>query len=95
MTSRRHLARRFGNFVNRNKGQIAWVSDPLGAGIDVPDTTNQIYIRILNDANQTHPAYNLTGITFVENDIVWVELRAAGNSKRGEYWILGEYTFTA
>lgn len=87
-TSTRGLARRFNRFANRDKGDIAWVGHPDGVTVNVPGTTNQIYIKIKNDVNQTHPAFNLTGTVFVVGDMVWCELR------RGEWWVIGEYTLT-
>jgi len=93
-TSTRGLGRRFAQLVNQSKGQVAWVGDPDGVTVSVPDTTNQVWIRLIQDSNKTYPAYNLTGTVWVYDDLVWVELRAVGSLRRGDYWIVSEYTFT-
>lgn len=85
--STRGLARRLNRAINAPKGQRAWVGYTDGVTVNVPGTSNQIYIRINNDVNQTHPAFK-NGFTLAWDDIVFVENRF------GDWWVIGEYTFT-
>lgn len=86
-TSTRALARRLSRALNRDKGTLAWVGNPDGSTVNVPGTSNQIYVRIGNDINQTHPAFS-NGYTLSYDDVVWCE------NRRGDWWVIGEYTFT-
>lgn len=92
--SPRGLGRRLRSALQQNEEVFAWVGDPDGATVDVPDTSNQVWIRLFKDSNQTYPAFNLTGITFIYDDQVWVKRRGGGQRQRGDYWIIGEYTAT-
>lgn len=85
--STRGLARRLNRALNAPKGTLAWVGNPDGSTVNVPSTSNQVYLRINNDSNQTHPAFS-NGFTLSYDDVVWAELR------RGDYWVIGTYTFT-
>lgn len=87
--SERDISRRLRKLKdeNANGGRFAYVGDTDGVTVAVPDTTNQTWIRLSQNANETHPAYWI-GSAWSYDDIVWVELL------RGEYWIKHEYTLT-
>lgn len=92
MTSRstRGLAQRLRRMTDRQSELLAWVGAPDGT-VPVPDTSNQVYIRLFNDINQTHPAFSnadATGVTPTLDMVVVVRLF------RGEYEIVREYSLT-
>lgn len=93
--STRDMGRRFRQLANQGRGQVAYVGDPDGVTVNVPDTTNQVWIRLNQDDNRTYPAFKNTLMAApLWGDIVWVEKRAPGDLKRADYWIVGAYTFT-
>lgn len=92
MTSRstRGLALRLKRMTDRQSEVLAWVGAPDGT-VSVSDTSNQVYIRLYNDINQTHPAFSnpdATGVTPTLDMVVVVRLM------RGDYHIVREYSLT-